>query len=277
MTFSRKYAKKRKAVAAQQVLKKKLALSHGGGQARRLAATVTSLKVTFNGGQWLMRLIFAVVIIALMVGGWRFRHEFTLPIRYINVEGVVNQVAPSALNAVLNTVVEHSMFANLQPLQQRLLTLPWIKTVVVKRAWPNTLVVHLTEMQPVARFNQGLVLTRDGLIFSPPSLTHVMALPLLLGPPDKALFLWQSYCVMSDLLNPVGLKIWRLSLSPRFSYEVMLNNGLVLMLGATNVTERLQLFLKIYAQQLAPKIDQIAYIDLRYPSSLAIGWKDTSR
>ena len=274
MTFSRHYAKARKAELKEQAKLKKTPEPGFQGQAQRMVDPLATLEVEpaprSNG---LLKVLGVVFVLALAVAGWFFQKELLVPIRHINVEGQVGQVNPIALQSALNSAAGHSMFANLKPLEQRIAALPWVKTVDMKRVSPNSLVVILSESEPVARFNEGLVLTSEGAVVTPPSVDHLTQLPQLLGPADKALFLWQGYRVMSDLLNPIGLKIWRLSLSPRFSYEVILNNGLILYLGTTQLTERLQLFIKVYEQQLAPKINQIAYVDLRYPSSLAIAWK----
>lgn len=260
MTFSRHYAKARKAELKQK-----------SGQAQRL---VESVAPAIQAKRFLKPLLLLLVIVVL-AAGWLFRHELTVPIRHINVEGQVLRVDPVALQAVLSHATEHSMFANAQPLRQQLMALAWVKQVTIKRQWPNTLVVTIFEVEPMARFNDHWLLTKDGTVVLPPSLLPFDGLPLLTGPPDKALFLWQAYCVMSDLLNPLALKIWQIALSPRFSYEVILNNGLRLYLGESQVTERLQLFAKVYKQQLAAKIGQMDYIDLRYASSMAIGWKSS--
>lgn len=275
MTFSRHYAKARKAALKQQNALKKTPDPAFQGQAQRVidpqAAKSTMAEPRSYAWLWKCCLvgIFAVMVTALI----HFRHALIVPIRHINVEGQISHVNPQALQAVLSSVAEHSMFADLHPLQERVKALPWVKTVEIKRVWPNALIVSITQVEPMARFNDNWLLSTDGSVFIPPSLAGLEQLPLLIGPQDKALFLWQGYRVMSDLLKPAGLTIWRLSLSPRFSYEAVLNNGLILYLGASQVTERLQLFIKVYQQQLAPKVNQIAYVDLRYASSLAISWK----
>jgi cell division protein FtsQ len=281
MTFSRHYAKARKAALKQQQ-------QHGGDgyaslppaspssrQAQRVHEPVPiSLKDRgLRLGRIMARLLLVLLVIAIAGALWFERAELTLPIAHINVEGQTDRIDQQSLKKILSTAAEHSMFSNLQALQGQLLGLPWVQTVQITRQWPNSLVIYFTEMAPVARFNDNLLLTQAGTLFMPPNKVNVNILPQLLGPVDKAAFLWQAYQAMNAAIQPLGLKIVQLSLSSRFSYDVILNNGLKLSLGASEVMQRLQLFAKVYQQQLAPKLDQIASVDLRYSSSMAIAYK----
>lgn len=270
MTFSRHYAKIRKAQLKQQ--------SQGAPprQAQRWSESETAelpKKPVVRRALYRSLILVLVLVLALVAVFWYERVAWFFPIRHINVEGQTARIDTQALQHILSGATGRSMFSSLDPLQQQLLHLPWVQTVQLTRAWPSSLVVHFTEVEPVARFNEDWVLTRSGSLLAPPDKTLLMQLPWLSGPPDKALYLWQVSQVMNAVLAPLGLRIARLNLSPRFSYEITLNNGLGLYLGANQVMERLQLFVKVYSQQLAAKVDKITAIDLRYPSSMAIVWK----
>lgn len=269
MTFSRHYAKARKAALKQQQT------PSVNQQAQRITPVeVPTLKQrTAALGRVCMRLLIVLLCVAALLAAWYERAELMVPIAHINVQGQTQRIDQRALQRVLASVSAKSMFANLHPLLQQLQSLPWVQSVDIKRQWPNTLVITMREMTPVARFNEHWVLTQEGRLLLPPSDIGLTQLPWLMGPADQADTVWQAYQAMSAVLNPLSLKIWQLHLSPRFSYDLVLNNGLILYLGTSQVMQRLQLFTRVYPQQLAQRVNQIDHVDLRYASSMAIGWK----
>ena len=72
-------------------------------------------------------------------------------------------------------------------------------------------------------------------------------------------------------------------LSERFSWQLTLDDGVTLNLGREERVERIQRFMDVYpiikAQLKAKKITEkqqnqaVDYIDLRYDTGLAVGWK----
>ena len=64
-------------------------------------------------------------------------------------------------------------------------------------------------------------------------------------------------------------------LSERFAWQLILNDGVTLDLGRENRVERIQRFMDAYPQIKInkKKNQQVDYIDLRYDTGLAVGWK----
>ena len=44
-------------------------------------------------------------------------------------------------------------------------------------------------------------------------------------------------------------------------------------MGHKDVLTRINHFVKVYSQVIGKRSNEIAYVDLRYPNGLAIGWK----
>ena len=63
-------------------------------------------------------------------------------------------------------------------------------------------------------------------------------------------------------------------MSPRFSRQLELANGVVIDLGQQTVETRLNRFIDVYFAMFHDKFDNISYIDLRYPKGLALRYKD---
>ena len=66
-----------------------------------------------------------------------------------------------------------------------------------------------------------------------------------------------------------------LSLSERFAWQVQLKNGIKLNLGRQEFIDRLQRFIDVYPL-LAQQEKAVKYVDLRYDTGVAVGWKDDS-
>ncbi len=80
---------------------------------------------------------------------------------------------------------------------------------------------------------------------------------------------------MSKLLKFSQFTIAELVLSERFAWQLTLNDGVTLNLGRENRIERVQRFMDVYPQIMQNKAadQQINYVDLRYDTGLAVGWK----
>ena len=76
---------------------------------------------------------------------------------------------------------------------------------------------------------------------------------------------------MQNLLSFSDLAIEELLLSERFAWDVKLSNEIRLRLGRSEFINRLQRFVDLYPILQTKSVD---YVDLRYDTGLAVGWKD---
>ena len=74
------------------------------------------------------------------------------------------------------------------------------------------------------------------------------------------------------LLAGTGLRINELFLSERFAWNVQLNNGIKLNLGRKEFIDRFQRFIDLF-ELLDRQEKSVDYVDLRYDTGLAVGWK----
>ena len=113
------------------------------------------------------------------------------------------------------------------------------------------------------------------------------ALPQFFGPEGTELLALENFTNLNDLLEYRNLAIDELVLSERFSWQLTLDDGVMLNLGREERVKRVQRFMDIYPlikthledqakqqnndkKQLKQAVD---YIDLRYDTGLAVGWK----
>ncbi|MCT7654924.1 cell division protein FtsQ/DivIB [Oceanimonas sp. NS1] len=154
-------------------------------------------------------------------------------------------------------------------MQQQLQALPWVYSASVRKQWPDTLRVYIVE-QPVAAFwNEQDLVNRHGEVFHADR--GELELVSLSGPDEEAPRVLEEYQRLRMLLGEQGYRISRVHLTPRFSWELTLSDGVRLILGRDDIEARLQRFVNVYPG-IAGR-ERVAYLDLRYDTGLAVGWK----
>ncbi|MGN6830340.1 cell division protein FtsQ/DivIB [Paucibacter sp. M5-1] len=221
----------------------------------------------------LMNGVSALLLAGLVLAGLALAlHQLArLPIfgiRHIQVEGDVmrNSVASLRANAMPH-VSGTFLTLNLQQASSAFQAVPWVRTAVVQRVWPNRLRVRLEEHRPAAYWEakpegadaqseasvERALVNSFGEVFEA-NLGDVEDedLPVLAGPEGSSaamLAMWQQ-------LNALSLKLGesarRLDLSGRGSWRLTLEKGAVVELGRGSEAEVLARF-----GQFAASITQI--------------------
>lgn len=267
MSFSKRYAKKESKNKNTNHAEKK--------QAYRLTFSPSPVeKNYFFPWRSIILSVLFIILIALGVSVVHYRDQILFPIKHIDVQGQFNTVKTESLQNVLTKYASGSLlFLPERELLQALQSIPTIDQVSVKRIWPSTVQIVLQQKYPIARFGETQLLSNRGILFVPSDMHQTEELPYINGPESRASQLWQAYIALNKILSPIDLKILRLEVSPRLSYSLVLNNGLTVYLGSTDIAERLSLFVRVYTKSLHARIAQIDYVDMRYNSGMAVGWK----
>lgn len=159
-------------------------------------------------------------------------------------------------------------------LKKTLLNLSWIERTEVKRLWPETIQINLLERKPCVIWNKTSFISDKGELFdsshSQKGQGVLENLPKLHGPKGRHGLVWQNYLVMEKVLESIDLKISELALSPRGSWEIKLENNTKIILGTREVLARLRRFIRIYDKLMMQQPHEIAYVDLRYTSGMAV-------
>jgi cell division protein FtsQ len=182
-------------------------------------------------------------------------------------------------------------------------TIPWVRRAEVRRVWPDSLVVRMEEHVPMARWGQpgeNRMVNTQGEVFSAAYGSEVAALPLLSGPAGTARELTRRYAAFAQAVAPLALRPEAVMLSPRYSWQLKLSNGLVVQLGRdpidksgdksgnpnpnpnpmdNSVDARLARLVSVYSRTLTPLGRRLDYVDLRYSNGFALrvaGLRDLS-
>lgn len=123
----------------------------------------------------------------------------------------------------------------------------------------------------MARWNDGNLVTAEGLVFHPREGTVPAGLPTLEGEDRRAPEVVGRYLQWRDELMLVGHLIQTLGVDARGSWSLDLVSGVRLELGTEHIDQRLQRFMANVAQLEAagqPKI-----VDLRYSNGFSVTWR----
>lgn len=223
-----------------------------------------------NGYKWLaMGVLFLIGCVAI----WRW-----IPTRYPIVSVQLVGEHPHVSQQMISEVVKPYTLAgflgvNVRSLQTKLLKSdPWFESVDVWRIWPARLLIELHEYKPSVRWGNEHIITKSGILIDAVPGVNEQALPLLEGPLERSETVWQEYQEIQTRLAPKKLKVVELSLAPWGSWRLLLDNGVQVILGRTDIQVRMRRFIEA-SDYLATQYSSIAYVDLRYTNGFSVGWR----
>jgi cell division protein FtsQ len=224
----------------------------------------------------LKALAFIVFISLLFISANKFKSAQYFPIHNVKIFGV-QHLEHADVQKLVSPLIDSGFFlVDVDKIKERLLQLPWVAQVVVRRIWPDMVVVAINEKNPVALWNDNSLLSSAGELFTPAIKTYPAGLPQLAGPAGEQILMAQYYAKMSSVLTPLHCKITRLELSPAMAWSLTLNNGTKLSVGHKDILTRLNHFVKVYPKIVGDRISDVEYIDLRYPNGMAVKWKSVT-
>ena len=164
---------------------------------------------------------------------------------------------------------------DVEPIQAQIEALPWVKSSIVRKIWPNRLSIWITEYQPVAFWNQNQFVTKDGVVFQLPiERLKENTLPYLGGPDYQSLKVLEAWNQIYADLKSKNLIAKGMNIDERGAWQVTLDNDIVLKLGRGEWKSKLERFVTIYPQVDVPENKKIDYVDLRYAAGAAVGMAD---
>ncbi|MEW6994213.1 cell division protein FtsQ/DivIB [Colwelliaceae bacterium MEBiC 14330] len=233
-------------------------------------------------------IFFICVLVSLVSLSWWLTQHFigqeSAPVTSIIIAGEMPYSERNdILNAIDNVDMGNFFQVDVNEIQASVLSLPWVYSVAVRKQWPNELKIYVVDQRPVALWNGDFLINQQGQVFQADKDRLKHYLPSFFGPEGSELLALENYLNISELLEFKSLAIDELVLSERFSWLLTLDDGVTLNLGREERVERIQRFMDIYpiikAQLKAKKITEkqqnqaVDYIDLRYDTGLAVGWK----
>ena len=226
--------------------------------------------------RWAMQGVALVVVLSLVVwAGWTLWNPRSFPLRSVRLTTPLVHVTQEEIRSVVAHYAQTGFLRiDMDEMQKRLEAIPWVYRISLRRVWPDVIEVGVAEQVPVARWEKGGLVNEHGDVFNPANDGDQPQLPLFAGPEGSGKALVEAQNELSAMVAPIGLKLRRIEMSERRAWSVEMDNGLMLSLGRSDTSPRLQRFVKTYTQIIAPHVADIERIDLRYTNGFAIRWRD---
>jgi len=240
---------------------------------------------------------FVCVLISLISLGWWLTKilidQENSPVNSIVISGEMPYTHKDAVLKAMNDIDLRNFFqVDVNDIQKQISALPWVYSVAVRKQWPGEVKIYIVDQTPVALWNGDFLLNQFGKAFQADKTQLIQRLPEFFGPEGSEFLALENFTNLNDLLEYRNLAIDELVLSERFSWQLTLNDGVMLNLGREERVKRVQRFMDVYPlikkhiaeQEKAEQEKQqnnrkkqlkqaVDYIDLRYDTGLAVGWK----
>jgi cell division protein FtsQ len=216
-----------------------------------------------------------------------------LPVDDVVVIGELNFVDKEKLASIVKSKIDGGYFTvDLNGIRVSLMQQPWIKNVSLRRQWPATLDVIITEQTPVAYWNDDGYINDSGEVFKPEKISRQLNLPTLNGPEGHHNNVWKFMNVLYQEMALLEFEVVRLDLDERRSWQMVVSKyensadvtakaaaqKIDVKLGRFETEKRLKRFIRILPSLTvghahADKIltnKNIKVIDMRYPNGFAV-------
>jgi cell division protein FtsQ len=224
--------------------------------------------------------IYAIAAVVLLAAGllWLTRLPW-FGIRALQVDGELLRNNVPTLRANALPRLQGNFFSvDLQRTREAFEAVPWVRSAVVRRVWPDRLAVRLEEHRPVALWqsdeeNPSLVNSFGELFDANLGEVEDERLPVFSGPPGSSAAMWAMLQRLQPLLAPQGLGLQRLQLSARGSWRGETESGQLIEFGRGSEDEivaRGGRFVRTLAQVTGRYGKPLLSADLRHVDGYAL-------
>ena len=218
-------------------------------------------------------LLFMIAAILIVYGGWKLlTSSSSLSFRRVIIDGQTEHVTLDMAETAAKMSIKGNFFGQkLEEVQEAFGKLPWVKTVSVRRIWPDVLSVSITEHDLLARWGNSALMDKEGILFQ--GATDAI-LPVLAGPDGTQLELKKRMEEFNPVLAKADAAIDRLELDKRYAWTLTLRTGESIRLGREDkpgaVLERLTYFVSAYPKLTKRYGNTISVVDMRYANGFSV-------
>jgi len=249
-----------------------------------LPKVMVSQQETLHWSFWFGVSFFVLVIVAIFSFSWFLNEEMSseesTPVTSIVIGGEMPFTIRQDIESAIENVNLGNFFnVDVNSVQEQVAKLPWVYSVSVRKKWPNELKIYVVDQTPIALWNGDFLINQNGKAFQADITRLKRPLPAFFGPEGSEEIALDNFINLSKLLKFSDLSIDELLLTERHSWQLTLNDGVTLNLGRENKIERVQRFIDVYPQiiKTTKENQQVDYVDLRYDTGLAVGWKTAEK
>lgn len=235
-----------------------------------MSARIAAKPAPSAGNKGLVRrTVFGIVALVGLAGGaWAaYDAASRQPIREVRFAGDTTRIAPADLGRLAESLRGlPAEEASLGAVREAARRIPWVREATVRRHFPHTVEIAIETHAALARWNDSALVSPAGEIFTA---EYTGTLPRFSGPDGSAGEMVREYETIARALLPLGVPLAELKLSARGAWQAILESGLVLELGRTDIVGRIARFAAAWPR-LAALDPPPLYADLRYPNGFAV-------
>jgi len=216
-------------------------------------------------------LLILLLVVAMMSGliqsdRWR--------ISQLEVAADYNRITPEQLRLMVASTPERSFFRlDAEKVKSDIESMSWVRYAHVVKQWPDTLKITIKEHQAIAIWNSDDLLNESGQVFQVDAVDHLKALPRIYGVNEESALTLESFNRFNQLLKPVGFEISQAKVNERGDWQLILRNGLEVMLGSEKHEARVLRLAETWEQLLATSERLPERVDLRYSNGYVVRWR----
>ena len=250
------------------------------------AAPASALPVDVRLMNAIAAIVFTLALVALLAAGvaWAARRP-QFQFGDVRLEGDLQRNSVTTVRANAMPHLAGNFFTmDLARTRAAFEQVPWVRHAVVRRVWPNRLVVSLEEHQPVALWegdeNSDKMVNSHGEVFEA-NVGDVEddSLPQFAGPDGTSAQVLEMYRRLQPMFSVIDAEVTALRLSGRGSWKVDLDDGATIELGRgtpDEVMERTTRFIRTLPQVLNKFHAPLENADLRHAEGYAVKLKGLS-
>lgn len=227
--------------------------------------------------------LFGLAVLALLGAGvWWVIQRPMFVIHTVRVESVehtpLRHVNALTIRASALPRVEGNFFTtDLDSVRDAFESVPWVRRAMVRRAWPDKLVVTIEEYQPLGTWggdDQLLSTKGDVFVANLAEAEEDRKLLSFDGPEGSEQTVLQTYELFKQWFGAAKLVPDGVFLSKRYAWSVHMADGMTVELGReqdeASLKARVDRLISVYPQ-LESRLDgKVARVDMRYPNGLAL-------
>lgn len=227
-------------------------------------------------------ILLGIVLLVLCASGvWWVIHRPVFTLKAVTVNGV-SQVPLERVNALtvrsgaMPYVKGNFFTAELDEIRDGFETVPWVRKAMVRREWPDRLIVSLEEHHALGTWGEGKLLSTNGEVFVANMAEAEEGTKLLEfeGPEGSEKEVFARYLAFKSWFAPLGIAPESVTLTGRYAWTLRMNTGMVVELGReqhdSSLKERVDRLISVYPQLMEKLNGRINHVDMRYTNGLAL-------
>jgi cell division protein FtsQ len=222
----------------------------------------------------------AIALLAAGAAGWFFQRPWFdlrhIELRAADADGLRHVSANAVRAAAVGRLSGNFFTMRLEEARRVFESVPWVAAVSLRRAWPDRLVVTLTEHRAIAVWDDGRLLADSGQLFvaNVAEAEVYGPLPQVDAPPRFSNEVSRRLPQFAAWAASLGMALEAIELSDRASWTLRTESGVAIEVGRDDppgrLDERLALIATHYPAMAAHAGAELLRIDARYPKGFAV-------